>query len=429
MSRAPRVPSIGPFGEGFWRSPLRGAWLASVLSSALLPLIAICALTGFVSHWAYDTDLGGNAIFGGPSPGNGFDVYGLDWPVSPSWLYAATQGLHVISGVAAIPILLAKLWTVIPKLFENPPLLSIAHALERLSLVFLVGGSLFVFATGVINIQLWYPFGFSFVPAHYYGAVLMLGALAFHIGLKLPVMRDAFRRRGVTAPLREDLEHTRPEPDLPGVVSSAPRSPAAPTLTRRALIGGVGVASAGLAAMATGQVVGGPLADLAVLAPRGRGRGDEPNDFPVNRTFDAVGIPPEMVGDGWRLALRAGDEQRAELSRGELLAMRLVSAELPIACVEGWSTTQTWTGVRLADLGRVAGLEDPSEVEVRSLQESGSLSTVTLSRGQLSHPEAMLALRVNGADLSLDHGFPARIMVPAIPGVHCTKWVGGLVFI
>jgi hypothetical protein len=259
----PRIPSIGPFREGFWRSPLRGPWLASVLSSALLPLIAICAITGFTSHWAYDTDLGGNSIFGGAAPGNGFDLYGFDWPVSPTWLYAATQGLHVISGVAAIPILLAKLWTVIPKLFENPPVLSISHALERLSLVFLVGGALFVFATGVINIQLWYPFGFSFVPAHYYGAILMLGALLFHIALKLPVMRDAFRRRGVAAPLREDLQHTRPEPELPNVVTSAPHAPSAPTLTRRAMLGGVGVASAGLAVMTAGQVVGGPCSPPA----------------------------------------------------------------------------------------------------------------------------------------------------------------------
>ena len=428
MNLFPRVPSIGPFREGFWRSPLRGPWLASVLSSALLPLIAICAITGFVSHWAYDTDLGGNSIFGGAAPGNGFDLYGFDWPVSPTWLYAATQGLHVISGVAAIPILLAKLWAVIPKLFENPPVLSISHALERLSLVFLVGGALFVFATGVINIQLWYPFGFSFVPAHYYGAILMLGALAFHIALKLPVMRDAFRRRGVAAPLREDLGHTRPEPELPNVVTSAPHAPAAPTLTRRAMLGGVGVASAGLAVMTAGQVVGGPLADLAVLAPRGRGRGSGPNDFPVNRTFAAVGIPQEKVGADWRLTLKVGDESRAELTRDELLDMDQVSAKLPIACVEGWSTTQTWTGVRLADLARLAGAEYAAEVDVRSLQESGALRSVTLNRGQLNHPEGMLALKVNGADLSLDHGFPARTIVPAIPGVHCTKWVGEMVF-
>ncbi|MDQ5832500.1 MAG: molybdopterin-dependent oxidoreductase [Actinomycetota bacterium] len=180
--------------------------------------------------------------------------------------------------------------------------------------------------------------------------------------------------------------------------------------------------------MTAGQVVGGPLADLAVLAPRGRGRADGPNDFPVNKTFNAVGIPPEQVGADWRLLVKASDESRTELTRDDLLNMDLVNAKLPIACVEGWSTTQTWTGVRLTDLARLVGAEDSAQVEVRSLQESGSLSSVTLNRGQLSHPEGMLALKVNGADLSLDHGFPARIMVPAIPGVHCTKWVGELVF-
>jgi DMSO/TMAO reductase YedYZ molybdopterin-dependent catalytic subunit len=35
---------------------------------------------------------------------------------------------------------------------------------------------------------------------------------------------------------------------------------------------------------------------------------------------------------------------------------------------------------------------------------------------------------VNGADLSLDHGFPARIIVPNLPGVHNTKWVARLEF-
>jgi DMSO/TMAO reductase YedYZ molybdopterin-dependent catalytic subunit len=36
---------------------------------------------------------------------------------------------------------------------------------------------------------------------------------------------------------------------------------------------------------------------------------------------------------------------------------------------------------------------------------------------------------VNGADLSLDHGYPARIIVPALPGVHCTKWVKSVAFV
>ena len=44
-------------------------------------------------------------------------------------------------------------------------------------------------------------------------------------------------------------------------------------------------------------------------------------------------------------------------------------------------------------------------------------------------PDALLALMVNGVDLSSDHGFPARIIVPALPGVHCTKWVRSIEFV
>jgi hypothetical protein len=427
MPRFPRLPPVGPFAAGFWRSPLRGPWLASLLSSALLPLLAICALTGLLSHLAYQPHLGANAIFAGPGPGNGFDVFGLDWPTSPSWLYAATQGLHVVCGVTAIPILLAKLWTVIPKLFENPPVRSWAHALERISLALLVGGGLFTFATGVINIQLWYPFGFPFVPAHYYGAIVFVAALALHVCLKLPIMRRAFGQAGVLRPLRDDLAHTRPEHGLPGTVTSAPKAPASPTLTRRALVGGVGVASLGLGAMAAGQVVGGPLREIAFLAPRGR-VGSGPNAFPVNKTFASVGISPEQVGHGWRLGLLANGEPQAALERERLLDLPLVAADLPIACVEGWSTTQAWQGVRLLDLAGMAGVDNPQTLEVRSLQAHGRLRRVTLNRGQVHHPHSMLALRVNGVDLSLDHGYPARIMVPALPGVHCTKWVKELRF-
>ncbi len=35
----------------------------------------------------------------------------------------------------------------------------------------------------------------------------------------------------------------------------------------------------------------------------------------------------------------------------------------------------------------------------------------------------MVVLKVNGADLSLDHGFPARLIIPAAPGVRNTKWL------
>jgi DMSO/TMAO reductase YedYZ molybdopterin-dependent catalytic subunit len=65
---------------------------------------------------------------------------------------------------------------------------------------------------------------------------------------------------------------------------------------------------------------------------------------------------------------------------------------------------------------------------VRSLQPRGVLSQATLNADQVVDPDALLALRVNGADLSPDHGYPARIIVPALPGVHNTKWVAAIDF-
>jgi DMSO/TMAO reductase YedYZ molybdopterin-dependent catalytic subunit len=84
--------------------------------------------------------------------------------------------------------------------------------------------------------------------------------------------------------------------------------------------------------------------------------------------------------------------------------------------------------VRLRDLAALAGVPDPTALRVRSLERAGAFATAVLQRGQVLHPDALLALQVNGTDLSLDHGFPARIVVPALPGVLCTKWVASLDF-
>jgi DMSO/TMAO reductase YedYZ molybdopterin-dependent catalytic subunit len=160
--------------------------------------------------------------------------------------------------------------------------------------------------------------------------------------------------------------------------------------------------------------------------PRGRSRGA--GDFQVNKTALAAGIDSRSLGAQWRLVLRGG-ASTVLLDRAMLLGMPQHSARLPIACVEGWSTTQTWSGVRLADLARVAGVAAPRAARVVSLQRRGAFGQATLQANQIAHPDALLALRVNGSDLSLDHGYPARIIVPALPGVHNTKWVAAIDFL
>ena len=411
----------GPFQPGFWRSPLRGPWLTTVLGTLLLGGVTVVALTGFLSHAAYEPGIGNNGIV---DPSRDLPL-GIGWPVAPAWLYGLTQGLHVNVGLVSVPLLLAKLWSVIPRLFVWPPVASAAQAIERASIALLVASAVFEFATGVINAQNYYPFGFSFVVAHYYGAVVFVASLAVHVVVKLPVMVRAYRERGLLMPLREDLAATRPEPPDPdGLVA---RDPAAPTITRRGLLGFVGAGSGLLLLVNVGQSIGGPLRPLALLAPRGGDPGPGPNGFQVNKTAAVAGVRPEMTGDGYRLVLRAGDRE-LRLSRAELLALEQRTEELPIACVEGWTTTQRWTGVPLAALADMMGAAAASELLVESLQPRGGFRQATLATAQFGNERALLALKVNGADLSMDHGFPARVIVPALPGVHNTKWVAAMTF-
>ena len=395
----------GPFRPGFWRSPLRGPWLTTALGSVLLVLVAVVAVTGFLSHTAYQPDLPGNAIV---DPRADLPL-SFAWPSGFAYLYAVTQGLHVNVGLVAIPFLLAKLWSVIPRLFAWPPAASPAQALERLSIGLLVASAVFEFVTGVMNMQYWYVFRFNFVVAHYYGAIVFVASLVLHIALKMPVIVRAYRERGAA---RSDLV--------------AP-SPAAPTMTRRGVFALAGAGSLALLVANVGETIGGPFRRLSPLAPRRQVIGPGPNDFQVNKTARGAGITAAMTGGDYRLALRSGGRELT-LTRDELLAMDQHTARLPIACVEGWTTTQEWTGVRIADLARMAGAQDAGTALVRSLQPRGGLRQASLNGGQLRNPDALLALKVNGADLSPDHGYPARLIVPGLPGVHNTKWVGAIDF-
>lgn len=413
LDRRGRPP--GPLFRGrLWRSPLRGPWLTSVFAVVLLWTLPVVILTGLLSYLAYQPQFPGNAF---PPVVHGLRLPYFSWPTNPPWLYRLNQGVHVGLGLVLVPIVLAKLWSVIPKLFAWPPARSVAQLLERASLALLVGSILFELATGVLNIQYDYVFRFDFYTAHYYGAWVFIGSFALHVGLKYPAMRRALRSRRLRDELRVPLERTVPEPpDEYGLVAT---DPAPPTISRRGALAVVGGASATVAAVTLGQTIG--WRRTALLSPRGQSYGSGPTDFQVNRTARAAGITPADISSYWRLMV-AGD-RTVLLSREELLAMPQHTAVLPIACVEGWSTVQTWSGVRLRDLVAAGGVGDVDSAVVTSLERRGAFSRAVLNRGQLLDGDSLLALRVNGVDLSVDHGFPARVIVPALPGVHNTKWV------
>ncbi|MGD6749089.1 molybdopterin-dependent oxidoreductase [Streptomyces sp. BH105] len=400
-----------PASPSFWRSPLRGPWLTSVLGLVLLVGITVLFVTGLVSYAAYNPGL---APVNDKTPDKGFlGFYLFAWPTNPHWLYRLTQGVHVTLGVTLIPVLLAKLWSVVPKLFALPPARSLTHALERVSLLLLVGGGLFEFVTGVLNVQLDYLFPGSFYPLHFYGAWVFFAAFVAHAVLKAPAAMRNVRKA------REEGELVAPRPDPP-------------TVSRRGALWFVGGGSLLLFGTTAGQSFDGPLRRTALLAPHGGadpGRG--PNGFQINKTAAYAGIDrAETAEDAWRLVVVGRAGRTVRLGRAELSQLTLHSSALPIACVEGWSTSdQWWRGVRLRDLAALVGHDgDPPDVLVESLQRRGSFRHAALRANQVADPRSLLALYVNGEPLSADHGYPARVIVPAAPGVLNTKWVARLTF-
>ncbi|WP_433246054.1 molybdopterin-dependent oxidoreductase [Streptosporangium sp. CA-135522] len=350
-------------------SGLRSEGVAARLGVLLGISFTLALITGLFSHFLQH-----------PPPW-------LDWPSRPVWLYRLTQGIHVIGGLATIPLLLAKLWTVYPKLWQWPPLRSAGHAVERALVLLLVAGSLFQLVTGLLNIAYTYPWSFFFPTAHYWTSFIVYGALIVHVANEWSKVR-----RSVPVPL---------EPSRRGFLLTI-------------------AAASGLTVLLTVGETFAPLKRLAVLAPRNPGIG--PQGLPVNRTAQAAGVKP--VGADYRLVVTGA--VRAEYSYEDLLRLPQHTVELPIACVEGWSASARWTGVRLRDL--VAGAAPDAVVTVESFERpSGVYRASELRPPHWNDPLTLLALRVNGQTLHLEHGYPLRLIAPNRPGVMQTKWVGKVV--
>jgi DMSO/TMAO reductase YedYZ molybdopterin-dependent catalytic subunit len=352
---------------------------ASLLGMALGVSFLVCFLTGVWSHLHQHPPAW------------------LDLPIGPVGLYRVTQGLHVITGLASVPLLLAKLYAVSPQLLRRPAVRGPVHAMERLAVLPLVGGSLFLLVTGAANIARWYPWEFFFPVGHWWAAWLVLGAMLIHLALKVPVVRAALR-------------------------SGPAASPAAPRpgeLTRRGLFAAVGATAAIVTLTTAGQTVP-VLRRLTLLAPRRPDIG--PQGLPVNRTAVAAGTEQLASGDDYRLRITRGGETLAVLTVAELRALPQRTERLPISCVEGWSADADWTGVSVSQVLATAGLE-PTDVVVRSAQARGGYRESELSAKGMRDPRALLALAIDGEPLHRDHGAPLRLIAPNRPGVLQTKWV------
>ena len=372
--------SLTPDSRRF-TSRLHDPGVAARLGIALGISFTVCMLTGLVSHYMQQP------------PG------WLLWPSRPVNLYRLNQGIHVLSGLASIPLLLAKLWTVYPKLFERPLLGSIGHAVEKAFVLVLVGGATFQLVSGTFNIAVTYPWGFSFLPVHFAMAFVVYGALLIHVGHQYAKVRHELR-----TPLTGDVPNSG--------------------LTRRGFLG-VAAGATGILVLGTaGQTVPLPeplarwLSPFATHLPR-----VGPQGLPVRKSAASARVEETAVDPAYRLTVAGAVGRELALSVADLRALPQTTVDLPITCVEGWSARGTWRGVALRDLLAAADAMPGSTVQVVSLQETGAYSRSTVDRPHVEDASTLLALELNGEPLHLDHGYPCRLIAPNRPGVLQTKWL------
>ncbi|MDE9364755.1 molybdopterin-dependent oxidoreductase [Luteipulveratus sp. YIM 133132] len=370
----PRPPEEPP---SWWPSaepgPTRGGALTARLGVLAGSSLLVCFVTGLISHYL------------------GHPWSWLPPPARPAWLYRLTQGIHVITGIATIPLVLAKLWSVQHRLRQWPPARSVAHAAERASVGLLVAAVLLELVTGLLNVLQYYPWPWDFVAVHFATAWLVIGSVALHVAVQLPAIRD-----GLATPLS--------------------RRGTGRGLSRRGVLGSIGLGVGTVVATTVGQVVG-PLAPLALLAPRRPDRAPD-QDLPVNRTAAAAGVGTAARASTYRLKVRGRTERSFTVSELESLPSQRRS--LPIVCVEGWSRNAHWQGPSLLDLVASVGGDASSQVTVASL-EDGPYAVSSIRDGQLRG--ALLATHLNGQRLSLDHGYPVRLIALGRTGEQQTKWV------
>jgi DMSO/TMAO reductase YedYZ molybdopterin-dependent catalytic subunit len=260
-------------------------------------------------------------------------------------------------------------------------------------------------------------------------ATLVVGVVgaAVGIGLLLALLRLAAARAGGVA-----------RPDSTG-----------PTDRRRFLVVAGSAAALGVASGVVGWLLDGRAraadvrAALRLPAPA-RPAGPVPPDadleipgltplFIPNEDFyridTALRVPVVDLAD-WQLEVRGLVDRPFSLTYDELLELPQIEADITLACVSNevggnLVGNARWQGVPLRSLLERAGLQQgATQIVGRSVDGfTAGFPTITA----LDLEEAMVAVGMNGEPLPLDHGFPARLVVPGLYGyVSATKWLSAI---
>ena len=154
--------------------------------------------------------------------------------------------------------------------------------------------------------------------------------------------------------------------------------------------------------------------------------------FTPNASFyriDTALTVPQVPVDSWSLRVSGLVDRPLTISYDELLQRELIESDITLTCVSNevggkLMGTARWLGVRLDDLLQEAGVQtDADQIVGRSVDGYTCGFPVSALDGR----DALVAIAMNGELLPVEHGFPARLIVPGLYGyVSATKWLEGI---
>ena len=135
---------------------------------------------------------------------------------------------------------------------------------------------------------------------------------------------------------------------------------------------------------------------------------------------------PQVRAEDWELVVRGMVDRELRLSYDDVLRRAIVEQDITLTCVSNTVGGELignarWLGIRLDDLLAEAGIE-PAANQVVGRSVDGY--TCGFPVEALDGRDALVAIGMNGEPLPLEHGFPARLVVPGIYGyASATKWL------
>jgi DMSO/TMAO reductase YedYZ molybdopterin-dependent catalytic subunit len=145
---------------------------------------------------------------------------------------------------------------------------------------------------------------------------------------------------------------------------------------------------------------------------------------PFERTYDnAIEQPLErqVKIKSYRLKVDGMVAKPLSLSYDQVLALPHAKRVVNMPCVEGWTETLLYEGVRLMDLLAKAGMKPGVTTVI--FHTAGKRYSSSLSLAYVKKADVLLGFKINGLTLDQKRGFPFQVVAKHKLGYKWVKWV------